>query len=174
MNCDICGKKFDSYRKLNGHKSIHREGGRYSQSRKKIRQEFECLNCNKKFPYNKSSVNKYCSTTCFGEASRKITLAKIESGQKVGKGSIKMYLLEKCNFKCESCGIGESWNNKHLTLQLDHIDGNSDNNVLSNLRILCPNCHTQTETYGSRGQGSRYQKNTKRNSYLREYKARLV
>ena len=111
---------------------------------------------------------------CFGEATRKNTISKIESGQKVGEGSLKQYLLEKSRFKCESCGTGEMWNNKALTLQLDHIDGNSDNNSLDNLRILCPNCHTQTETYGAKGQGSRYRKTTKRNRYLQEYKARLV
>ena len=52
--------------------------------------------------------------------------------------------------KCESCGIGNIWNGKSLSMQLDHKDGNSGNHLLSNLQILCPNCHTQTETYGSR------------------------
>lgn len=55
-------------------------------------------------------------------------------------------------------------------MQIDHIDGNSDNNVISNCRLLCPNCHTQTKTWGSRGSGNRYKKLTKRNLYLREYK----
>jgi hypothetical protein len=36
--------------------------------------------------------------------------------------------------------------------------------------LLCPNCHSQTETYSSKGQGNKFTKNTKRNSYLREYK----
>lgn len=52
--------------------------------------------------------------------------------------------------KCAECGIGSEWNGKALTLQLDHIDGNSENNALENLRLLCPNCHTQTPTYGSK------------------------
>jgi 5-methylcytosine-specific restriction endonuclease McrA len=48
--------------------------------------------------------------------------------------------------KCEICGIVE-WNSNPLAMQLDHIDGNSHNHKLENLRLTCPNCHSQTETY---------------------------
>jgi len=48
---------------------------------------------------------------------------------------------------CEFCGIGPSWNDKSLTLQLDHINGVNTDNRLENLRILCPNCHSQTDTW---------------------------
>lgn len=47
---------------------------------------------------------------------------------------------------CVICNNTE-WNGKPIPLQLDHIDGNSSNNNLSNLRLLCPNCHAQTDTY---------------------------
>ena len=47
---------------------------------------------------------------------------------------------------CEICNITE-WNGKPISMQLDHIDGDSHNHKLENLRMTCPNCHSQTETY---------------------------
>jgi len=49
-------------------------------------------------------------------------------------------------YECSECGIKE-WNQKPISLQLDHIDGNNHNHKLKNLRLLCPNCHSQTETF---------------------------
>ena len=48
--------------------------------------------------------------------------------------------------KCEICGIS-NWNGKPLSMQLDHKDGNPHNHKLENLKMLCPNCHSQTETF---------------------------
>ncbi len=55
--------------------------------------------------------------------------------------------------KCENCGITE-WNGQPTPIELDHIDGNRYNNTLQNLRILCPNCHAQTETYRGKNKKS--------------------
>lgn len=49
--------------------------------------------------------------------------------------------------QCAECGIGNFWNGKKLTLQLEHINGIHNDNRLENLSILCPNCHSQTKTY---------------------------
>lgn len=60
------------------------------------------------------------------------------------KRLIKNKILEE---KCKICGLEKTWMDKPLTLHLDHIDGDNRNNCLNNLRLLCPNCHSQTETY---------------------------
>lgn len=54
-------------------------------------------------------------------------------------------------YKCAICGCTE-WQGKTLSLELDHINGINNDNRLENLRFLCPNCHSQTSTYGSRNQ----------------------
>ncbi len=54
---------------------------------------------------------------------------------------------------CEICGQLPIWNGKPLSLQLDHIDGDLDNNKRSNLRVLCLHCHSQTPHYGSKNKG---------------------
>jgi len=62
--------------------------------------------------------------------------------------TLKKRLLNEGVFiaQCFSCKR-TTWLNKKIPLELDHIDGNSSNNILSNLRLLCPNCHSLTPTY---------------------------
>ncbi|WDQ44093.1 HNH endonuclease [Staphylococcus phage ESa2] len=58
-------------------------------------------------------------------------------------------------YKCYICNIS-SWRNKDITLQLDHINGNRRDHRIENLRFLCPNCHSQTETYAGRNTKGKY------------------
>lgn len=85
-----------------------------------------------------------------GGHNKKIDLFDILEGNHPNYQTLKLKkrLLKEEVFenKCVSCGITE-WNNKPICLQLDHIDGNRYNHKLENLRILCPNCHSQTDTY---------------------------
>jgi hypothetical protein len=52
-------------------------------------------------------------------------------------------------YECKWCGLSE-WRGQPLVLHLDHINGIHNDNRFENLRFLCPNCHSQTETYGNR------------------------
>lgn len=66
--------------------------------------------------------------------------------------SLKKRLISSklLDYKCSICGNEGVWNNKQLTLQLDHINGINNDNRLENLRFLCPNCHSQTDTFSGK------------------------
>jgi len=84
---------------------------------------------------------------------REITLQEILEGKHPGYSTtrLKERLIEELKwvYECSECGLSE-WRGKSLVLQLDHIDGNNSNHRLENLRLLCPNCHSQTETFAGR------------------------
>jgi hypothetical protein len=79
---------------------------------------------------------KYTKAEIFCENSK-------ASQQTVKRYTIKWKLIP---YICKDCKNEGKWNGIILELQLDHIDGNNRNNVISNLCFLCPNCHTQHKT----------------------------
>ena len=72
------------------------------------------------------------------------------SNEAVKQRIVKDNLLE---YRCSKCGI-DSWQGETIVLDLDHINGNNCDNRLENLRYLCPNCHSQTNTYKGRNKNS--------------------
>lgn len=91
---------------------------------------------------------KYCSNQC--QADYQLEEA-IKSGNFAHR-TAKRYLIKQDN-SCQICGISE-WEGKTLVFILDHIDGNSENNSLENLRLVCPNCDSQLPTFKARNTGN--------------------
>lgn len=127
----------------------------------------KCLNCEIEFSYRESQrLGKYCSNKCQQEYKFKtITITEVLNGRCRSIDAKKKYLRLTKGDVCVECGQGNVYNEKKLVLQLDHIDGNSDNNSVENLQLLCPNCHSQTETFGNK---KGVKKDTKRNRYRRK------
>jgi hypothetical protein len=110
-----------------------------------------CLNCNKE-----TKNRKYCNHKCNKEHQQSLVFFKIENGDTtLHFKNYKKYLIHKYGEKCMECGWGKI--NKYsntIPIELEHIDGNSENNNLDNLKLLCPNCHSLTPTYKALNTGS--------------------
>ncbi|MGW2631376.1 HNH endonuclease signature motif containing protein [Streptomyces chattanoogensis] len=72
--------------------------------------------------------------------------AKRTPSNRVKRAMLELGIKEKCAL----CGIEAVWQGEPLPLEVDHIDGNWRNNRVENLRLLCPNCHSTTDTYRGR------------------------
>lgn len=98
--------------------------------------------------------NKYCSNKCQANHKYDQKVKQLLDGEfsnkylKGGQDSwLRKFMISVYGETCSSCGVGNIYNNKQLVLEIDHINGRCHNNVLSNLRFLCPNCHSQTDNY---------------------------
>jgi hypothetical protein len=92
---------------------------------------------------------KYCSMECRSRDS----IIKAINGEVKNLKPLKKHLILNRGHQCEECKHTK-WLNSDIPLELEHIDGNSNNNDLKNLKLLCPNCHTFTLTYKGRNKNS--------------------
>lgn len=101
--------------------------------------------------------SKFCSRFCFDKNQFDFRYTKWLAGEggwnDQGARPIRTLLIKLRGHRCESCKNTE-WMGKPVPLQLDHSDGNSQNQAPDNLRLLCPNCHAMTPTYGNRNVGN--------------------
>lgn len=122
--CDVCGKVFKNVYSMSAHKA-HCTGANTTKQLKPFQFTGET-----KGTILKSKDEIFTSGSTFRSTYVKKAL----------------YYYDLASKECSHCGISE-WNGKPIVLELDHIDGDNRNNVLENLRVLCPNCHSQTPTF---------------------------
>lgn len=125
--------------------------------------KYYCLNCGKELRNTNNSKHKYCSNTCQQKFIYKEWIKQYKKDNSIAKTSkwgqipdtLRRYIFEKFDNKCCLCGWSEinPYTNT-LPLEIDHIDGNSENNSEDNLRLICPNCHSLTQTYRGANKGN--------------------
>ena len=126
-----------------------------------------CQNCNKEFETSIIS-QKFCCPTCSSDFTHKVAYKDfLENPNKYNRGNYtpkafkKEFMLEQDN-KCAICKCDPIHNGKALVFVLDHIDGDASNNSRKNLRMICPNCDSQLDTFKSKN------KNSTRRNYWKE------
>ena len=142
-----------------------------------------CKQCGKPIPYRERLRQNYCSQRCgaIGNSNRgnpvpfckecgkklsdgakgiyckecnkiKYTENKMDAGEPISASTLRDYLKRTRGHRCEECGL-ETWRGVKIPLDNHHIDGDWKNNALSNLKLLCKNCHAITDTYGAKNKG---------------------
>ena len=110
-----------------------------------------CVNCGIE---TKKNASKFCSNRCQFDHQWKLKKEKISlDGKAEGITQAKKYLKEIRPNRCEMCGV-DTWAGKPIMLVCDHINGNSEDWNLSNLRLICSNCDATTPFYKNRNKGN--------------------
>ena len=113
------------------------------------------LSCGETITYLPSQkTGKYCNNKCQADHRWKtITKPKFYKGLMTERKTIRKVLAEDRGDLCEICSISK-WNKKPIVLQVDHVDGNAGNHDPKNVRLICPNCHSQTPQFSGRNRGN--------------------
>ena len=111
------------------------------------------------------ATNRFCSIRCQHDLQFKTMYREWINDVfigRLGKSFLKRAVAYRDGYKCSVCGI-KDWNQKPITFEVEHINGNSEDNSPDNLCLICPNCHSQTDTYKGKNKGSgRYARTIRR------------
>ena len=125
--------------------------------------KYYCLNCGALIDHKKNTKHKYCSNACQQAYEYKLWVEKYKHDNSIAVNTkwgqipsqLRRYIFEKYENKCCICGWSEiNPYTDTIPLEVDHIDGNSENNSEENLRLICPNCHSLTPTYRGANRGN--------------------
>ena len=173
--CSACAAKYNNE---------HRDKSVYEKVANKLRKEQKCrherkkLNnkkhvkicefCGKEFEASAKSA-RFCSTSCQAKLTHKLAYEDfLKNNSKYCRGNytpkaFKSDFLSEQGGVCAICGCKPKHNGKPLVFVLDHIDGDASNNKRENLRMVCPNCDSQLDTFKSKN------KNSTRRNYWKEH-----
>ena len=119
-------------------------GGSSTDVLKRRIQELECSTEHFNKGKNSGTYTHYAMSEILVKDSNYVAISRLKK-RLVDEGYLE--------YKCACCGISE-WMGKPISLQLDHINGNNRDHRIENLRFLCPNCHSQTNTYAGKNKGN--------------------
>lgn len=145
--CKKCEKEFSPSKGLLNYCSLSCRNSREQTDEIRIKKSESAKKSEKVKTAN--LIRKYkLDFVSIGEKISKAANEKIlnEPFYKLSFGRLRKRIVLEQENKCNLCGIS-IWNNKPITLELEHKDGNNQNNSRDNLECLCPNCHSQTDTW---------------------------
>ncbi len=155
--CKHCGKVIPyEFRHMKVFCDQHCSGKFNSLERWKHHEKKKCIQCGNDCDSNKD----FCSRKCFNQHRYDNNVLSWKCGEHSGLNGynispfIRKYIFEKYESKCCKCGWCEV-NKKtgNIPLQINHVDGDHKNNSEDNLELICPNCHSLTENFGSLNRG---------------------
>jgi hypothetical protein len=161
--CKQCGKMIEPLisesRKVNIHGTRrktfcnHSCSAKYNNPQNGRPRVFSPHKCENPKCNNLTKNHHFCSCKCQGNNSRLLKIERFLNGEltdgNVRQPTIRDFLIEKQG-GCAICKIPPVWNSKPIVFIVDHIDGDYENNAPENMRAICPNCNSQTDSFGGR------------------------
>lgn len=115
-----------------------------------------CKFCNSQYTatVQRSKVSQFCNMNCYGAYNKKMCFTNdtnlFKSGKLKSRARIYFQLVARDGNKCSICNLENNWNEKPIRHRVDHINGINNDNNPSNLRLVCPNCDSQLDTFCGR------------------------